>query len=94
MLAVEGTAQHHGGRTRESGGVSCKSAGEAVSVTARQLIEAIQRGGGGLFAGGGGLFVDLGLFVEAVGAGQPHLGGLVPAAASLGQADLALPVVV
>jgi hypothetical protein len=29
---------------RESGGVSCNSAGEAVSVTARQLIEAIQRG--------------------------------------------------
>jgi len=91
--AVGGTAQHKGADER-IGGVSCKSAGEAVSVTARQLIEAIQRGGGGLFAGGGGLLVDLGLLVEPVGAGQPHLGGLVPAAASLGQADFALPVVV
>jgi hypothetical protein len=43
VLAVGGTAQHQG-RTKESGGVSCKSANEAVSVTARQLIEAIQDG--------------------------------------------------
>jgi hypothetical protein len=33
------------------------------------------------------------LLVEAVGAGQSHLGGLVPALSGLGQADLALPVV-
>jgi hypothetical protein len=32
------------GANEKSGGVSCKSAGEAVGVTARQLIEAIQDG--------------------------------------------------
>ena len=74
MLAVGRTAQHQAVADEESGGVSCNSAETAGSVTARQLIEAIQRGGGGLFAGGGGLLVDLGLLVEAVGAGQPHLG--------------------
>jgi hypothetical protein len=45
-------------------------------------------GGGGLFTGGGGLLVDLsllvdlGLLVESVGAGQAHLGCLIPAAES------------
>src|SRR5215218_1795455 len=48
---------------------------------------------GRLVAGGGGLLVDLGLLVEAVGTGQPDLGRLVPAAAGLGQADLAFAVV-
>src|SRR5829696_2855164 len=48
---------------------------------------------GRLFAGGGGLLVDLGLFVEPVGAGQPDLGRLVPSLLGLGQADLAVAVV-
>jgi hypothetical protein len=39
-----GTAQHQAVADEESGGVSCNSAEAAVSVTARQLIEAIQRG--------------------------------------------------
>ena len=52
----------------DRGDVSCSSVGEAVSVTARQLAEAIQTGGGGLFAGGGGLLGDLGLLVEPIGA--------------------------
>jgi hypothetical protein len=33
------------GANERIGGVSCKSAGEAVGITARQLVEAIQRGG-------------------------------------------------
>jgi hypothetical protein len=44
-------------------------------------------------AGGGGFLVDLGLFVEAVGAGQPDLGRLGSPLSCLGQADLALLVV-
>jgi hypothetical protein len=41
-----GGEQHRtkGGERENRGGVSCKSAGEAVTVTARQLTEAIQRG--------------------------------------------------
>jgi hypothetical protein len=85
VLAVGGTAQHQGGERENRGAFPAKSAGEAVSVTAPQLIEAIQRGGGGLFAAGDGLLVGLGLLVEPVGAGQPHLGRLIPAAVGLDQ---------
>jgi hypothetical protein len=44
VLAVGRTAQHQAVADEESGGVSCNSAEAAGSVTARQLIEAIQRG--------------------------------------------------
>jgi hypothetical protein len=46
-----------------------------------------------LLAGGGGLLVDVGLAVEPVSGGQPHLGGLGPTLSGLGQADPALLVV-
>jgi hypothetical protein len=42
VLAVGGTAQRQAVADEESGGVSCNSAEAAGSVTARQLIEAIQ----------------------------------------------------
>jgi hypothetical protein len=83
VLAVWGNSTK--GANERIGGVSCKSAGEAVGVTARQLIEAIQRGGAAICSRWWRPFCRPRPACRSGRRRPAHLGRRIPAAVDLDQ---------